>query len=89
MKSNSEAWHNASDDEKAMLSEANKQIASKYGFTFDDATGYWYEGETKVYTPTTNNSGTNQNYGTQKDVYNSGANADLSKGYFSGTLSGK
>ena len=97
MKANSEAWHDASDDEKVMLSEANKQIASKYGFTFDDDTGYWYEGDTKVYTPTVNNSGSNVNTGELKSgasvskaqAYNSGASGSLSNGYYSGTLSGK
>lgn len=41
MKSNSEAWHSASDDERKALHEANVEIASKHGLKYDEASGKW------------------------------------------------
>ena len=50
MKANSDAYHYATTTaQKEALHEANNQIASKYGWTFNDDDGYWYDGNTRVY----------------------------------------
>lgn len=50
MKANSELFNNVSDQTlKDNLHAENAAIAEKYGWTFDDQSGNWYEGDTPVY----------------------------------------
>ena len=46
MQYNSDRYHYAtSDAEKKALHDANEAIASKYGWTFDNSDGYWYDAD--------------------------------------------
>lgn len=103
MMANSDAWHSATESERKQLEEENKAIASKYGWSYNDTDGYWYEGNNKVYTTETQNknssgtksgvyiSGSSSSGKTisKEDAYNSGTKGSVVGGYYSGTLSGK
>lgn len=50
MMSNSQAWSGASSEERKALENANKEIASKYGWTINSQSGVWYDAAgNKVY----------------------------------------
>ena len=49
MKANSELYGKVSAAQGEALHEENKEIAKKYGWTFNSETGNWYEGKTPVY----------------------------------------
>lgn len=55
MQNNSDMWHYATTDErKNALSEANQKIASKWGWTFDSKSGYWFDSSgNRLYTTAT------------------------------------
>ena len=84
MKANSDAWWFVKTDaEKQALANANKQIASQYGWSFNDVDGYWYDSNgSRVYStvvqsqysvsvPTTKTAST-----TQSDIDKMKANSD-------------
>ena len=49
MMDNSDAWHVSNDTDRRALEAENYAIASKYGFTYNDSTGLWYDNGTPVY----------------------------------------
>lgn len=59
MQRNSDSWHYAtSDEQKKALENANKQIASKWGLTFNSTSGTWHDstGALVYQTPTQQNA---------------------------------
>lgn len=53
MKSNSEAWHDASDEEKERLHQENVALGSLLGGSFDSASGTWSKDGESLYTVST------------------------------------
>ena len=49
MQANSEAWHSASDSEKARLEAENQRLGASLGAEFDSASGTWYQDGQSLY----------------------------------------
>lgn len=56
MKSNSEAWHSASETERKKLEAENQQLGKQIGASYDSNTGLWSDSKGSLYTVSSSSS---------------------------------
>ena len=93
MKANSEAWHNASDTEKAKLEAENKQLGSQLGANFDATSGTWSDSSgSKLYSVNTSkssgSSGSNKSSGGSSSSNKSSSSSSGSSGSVGSKMNG-